>query len=459
MVDEKKYLNEFNKSLSAKSLISDRNDNDDIEKYSKEQLYELAFHERVTHYYNWSWMRERLTHFEDYGIRTFALVHFDIKDFKMINEIYGHTVADDVLRKVCQTMEKCSWAYFSCRCDNDNFAMMIEYDEEEVIRDRLMEMFSKMNRLDVDEKYTVFFRCGVAYISDVENYRVIITDMAKLAQRRGNNANATDINFYTDTMKDDQIKGKLIKNDLPRALANNELLVYFQPKYNPQNDEIVGAEALIRWNYHHEELWAPGRFVPYLENEGSIELIDYFVLEETCRQLETWKKENKKIIPISVNMSKILLRNQNVINKIMDTVSKYDVDTSMIEFEITETMAYDDQKYMLYIMEELRKCGFQLSLDDFGTGYSSLNMLSVMPITTLKIDKSFVDEIENPLDEKTKLIIQDVLSMSKHLNIKSVAEGVETENQKNLIKSWGCNSIQGYFYSKPLPVEEFEKLL
>ena len=456
MIDETQILNEHQNTIPSNNRVDD---NADFENYSKQELYELAFYESVTKHHNWNWMRDRLANFENYGIDKFAFVHFDIKDFKMINEIYGHSVGDKLLQKICTTMKNTSWVYFSCRCDNDNFAMVIKDAPEEVLEKELADFFDSLSHLDQDPTYNIYFRCGVACISDVENYRVIITDMAKLAQRLGESVNATDINFYTDEMKEDTIKGKLIKNDLSRAIEEDELLVYYQPKFNPTTNDIIGAEALIRWNYNHSVLWAPGKFVPFLEKEGSIEIIDYFVLEAVCKKLEEWKKTGKKMIPISVNMSKMQLHNQNVIGNIMNIVNKYDVDPKYIEFELTETLAYDDSKYMLLIMEKLRECGFQLSLDDFGTGYSSLNMLSLMPLTTLKIDKSFVDSIGLNNDGKICWIIKDILSMSKHLQIKSVAEGVETKEQKDLIEEWGCDSIQGYYYSKPLCEQDFEQLL
>ena len=148
-----------------------------------------------------------------------------------------------------------------------------------------------------------------------------------------------------------------------------------------------------------------------------------------------------------------------MLQNIMAIVDKYDVERKYIEFELTETLTYDDERYMLYVMDELRRLGFLLSIDDFGTGYSSLRLLSNLPLTTLKIDKSFIDEIENESSCRVRSIVQDILSMTQHLKITSVAEGVETAGQKELVKAWGCDYIQGYYYSKPLPVDEFEKKL
>lgn len=431
----------------------------EMDRFTKEELYNLAFFEEVTQYYNWSWMREKLVNFDRYGIDNYVFVHFDIKDFKMINEIYGHEAGDNVLRRVCRVMQQCDWAYFSCRCDNDNFAMMMKCCPPDEIRRLLTEMFGQVSSLEEDASYPLYFRCGVAAINNAGEYGALITDMAKLAQHLGVSANVTEINFYTDEMKEEQLKGKLIKKDLPRALEEKELLVYYQPKYDPSNNSVVGAEALIRWNLHHEKLISPGLFVPYLEKEGAIDIVDRFVLEQVCIKLEEWKKKGMKLVPISVNMSKAQLYSPVMLQNIMAIVDKYDVERKYIEFELTESLTYDDEFYMLHVMEELRRLGFMLSIDDFGTGYSSLRLLSSLPLTTLKIDKSFIDEIENEASSRVRSIVQDILNMTQHLKITSVAEGVETEGQKDLVEVWGCDYIQGYYYSKPLPVEEFEKKL
>lgn len=430
-----------------------------IDDYTKEELYNLAFFETVTKFYNWTWMRDRIDRFELYGIDDFILIHFDVKDFKIINEIYGHTVGDNLLISITKAIMSKDWTLFACRCDNDNFAIMAKRMPDEDLRKELEKLFDELSVLPEDKSYTVYFRCGVASINDVADYRVTITDMAKMAQIMGKQTNVTEINFYTDKMKDDEIKGKIIKSDLPRALSENEFLVYYQPKFNPNDDSIIGAEALIRWNYHKKEIWAPGKFVPYLEKENAIGVLDLFVLEEVCKKLEYWSSKGYKLVPISVNMSKTQLYNKNVISKILDIVNKYNVDRKYIEFELTESVAYEDEQYMLKIMHRLREEGFLLSIDDFGTGYSSLNLLSIMPLTTLKIDKSFIDEIEDNSSPKICHIIKDIVKMTKHLKITSVAEGVETKHQKDLIQQWGCNAIQGYYYSKPLPENEFENLI
>lgn len=433
-----------------------------IEEYTKKELYDSAFFDPVTGYYNWIWLQDHIINFEKYGIKDFGLVHFDVKDFKIINELYGHKVGDNLLRTITKNLSKLDWTYYSCRCHNDNFAIMIPKLSQEEISQKLNEFFNKITTLKEDKDYYIFFRAGVAMVNldTIKAERINITDMAKMAQNLGTKSNETEIHFYTDEMKNEELKGKLLKKELHRAFNDNEFLVYYQPKYDPNNNKLNGAEALIRWDYKHNEILSPIKFVPYLEKENVISQIDLFVLEETCKNLVKWKSLGYNLVPISVNMSKTQLYSSNMIDKILNIIHKYDIDHKYIEFELTESIAYDDINYMLSIMNKLRKEGFLLSIDDFGTGYSSLSLLANMPITGLKIDKSFIDELEKAEStSKIKFIIKDIIQMAKHLKITSIAEGVETENQKNLIKDWGCNSIQGYYYHKPLPVKDFEKLL
>ncbi len=430
----------------------------DINKFTKEDLLTMAYFEPVTLFYNWNWMRERIAEPKKYGIDTFAFVHFDVKDFKVVNELYGHDVGDNLLRKVCDILDEQDWAYYCCRCDNDNFAMMVKKIPDDEIRARLEAMFKRMEFLDEDSSYPIYFRCGVASIDDVGAYGATITDLAKMAQNSGVKPNETEIKFYTDKMREEQLKGKMLQSDLDRALAAGEFIVYYQPKYRPSDNVLVGAEALIRWNYHHEGIIPPSEFIPYFEKEGVIGKLDRYVLESVCQRLEEWKREGYKLVPISVNMSRAQLYSPVLVRSIEDIVNKYDVDRKYIEFELTESLAYGDTVYLIQVMNNLREMGFMLSIDDFGTGYSSLNLLANMPLTTLKIDKSFIDGIGEDSNRRVNYIVRNILDTTKDLEISSIAEGVESETQKNLLRDWGVDSIQGFYYSKPIPVDQFEKL-
>ena len=434
-------------------------DNANVEDFSKDNLFKLAYFEPVTNFYNWNWMLEKLCNYDKYDIDDYIFIHFDIKDFKMINEIYGHAAGDNMLRKVCSVLKSCDWIYFACRCDNDNFAMMAKKMENDAIWNNLDMMFRQMEYLEEDPTYPVYYRCGIAAIEDIMSYGTTVADLAKMAQSMGMKANETEINFYTEKMKEEQLRGKMLKKDLDRAMSEEELLVYYQPKYNPQTNELVGAEALIRWDYKHEQILPPADFVPYFESEGTISRIDRYVLERVCMKLEQWKSEGKQLVPISINMSRAQLYSPVLIETVLGIVNRYDVDRKYIEFELTESMAYYDSKYMIATMNRIRELGFMLSIDDFGTGYSSLSLLANMPLTTLKIDKSFVDDIAYDGNARSKYLVRNILDITKNFKISSVAEGVETEEQRDILKEMGVDYIQGFYYSRPVPEADFEKLL
>ncbi len=431
-----------------------------MQQYDIETLYNLAYKDRVTNYYNWNWMDEKLTDYRDEGIESYGFVHFDLKDFKMINEIYGHVVGNHVLTRISEKLQEQSWIYFGARCDNDNFAMMTKEMEKEEFLLKLQTLFAEITEMDIIPGYKIYYRCGAVLAKDATGIGSMAADPAKLAQSQGKKPNGTEIFFYTDEMKEREIRGKKLKNELPDAIKNGELLVYLQPKYDANSETLIGAEALVRWFYKHEQLMAPGMFIPYLERDGAIEKIDQFVLDRVCYKLDLWKKAGKKLYPVSVNLSRLHLNNPDLVEILCGIVDKYDISHELIEFELTESAAYDNKEYLLTVMHQLRGHGFKLSMDDFGTGYSSLSLLKDMPLNVLKIDKSFVDDIDTYSEEhKERLIIKDIIGMTKHMNVDSLAEGVETFEQKELLKEWGCQFIQGYYYSKPIPMDEYELLL
>ncbi|HOE08629.1 MAG TPA: bifunctional diguanylate cyclase/phosphodiesterase [Treponemataceae bacterium] len=427
-------------------------------KKQRDSYYRLAYHDPVTGYPNWNWMVNYISTSDSQD--GYDFVHFDVKSFKMINELYGHRAANTYLRQICDEMQKIPWKKCAVRCDNDRFAMITEPMKEEELRIRLLAFFAEISRLPADKAYPIYFRCGVVQYSNMGNNKSIIADFAKMAQRLGVKQNVTEIHFYTEQMKRNVLRSETLKRELPNSIKNGELLVYLQPKYCADSDKIYGAEALIRWNYHKENFLSPAEFVPLLEKNGAIEIIDRYVLNTVCKKLVEWKERNLPLYPISINLSRSQFNNVRMIEIIERIVSKYNLNRSLIEFELTESAAYNDQEYLLNTMMRIRDLGFNLSMDDFGTGFSSLSLLKDMPLTTLKIDKSFVDSIHHTNEShRDNLVVQDIITMTQHLNIASLAEGVETEEQRNLLRSWGCNYIQGYYYSKPIPVFDYEALL
>ncbi len=427
--------------------------------YSKDELIYKAFHDPITGYYNWSWMWDRLASYYLNGIIDYGFVHFDIKDFKMINELYNHQVANDVLLRVTKNIEAHKdWIYYGARCHNDNFALMIRDMPEDEVREKLTAFFAEISTLPEDPAYHIYYRCGVVNMRNAMDVGNIVADCAKMAQATGTGMNVTDIKFYTNEMHENLLWGKHLKAYLDTAIAEDEFLVYLQPKMNAVKGCLYGAEALVRWNYKHKSLLPPYHFIPHFEADDSIIKVDNQVLRKVCAKLKEWKEKGMPLYPISVNLSRKHMELFGLADYLTEIVDSYGVERSLIEFELTETAAYDNQSYMISVTDDLRSRGFRISMDDFGTGYSSFGLLKDMTLDTIKIDKSFVDLLVAEADmKKIQTIIRHIVSMARELGVTCVAEGAEDRNQVLALLEMGCEIIQGYYYSRPIPVEEFEE--
>ena len=432
--------------------------NKDTDQFDKKTLYNLAFYDTITGHYNWNHLVSFLEMPNDHGIKDYAFVHFDIKEFRVINEVYGHIAANKVLCNIVKAMKEADFVYASARCHNDNFAMMIKDMSEEESLSRLQDFFEKLSHLEEDKKYKIFYRCGLVPMQKAILLGNRVADAGKMAQALGQNHNKTEIIIYTDKMHDDISWGNYIKAYVETAITNDEFLVYLQPKFDIDKEVIKGAEALIRWNYKNKEFLSPGRFIPFFEKDGSIGKIDDIVLQKVCAALARWKKEGKPLYPVSVNLSRNRLYDRDLISHLTQIVDSYDVEHKLIDFELTESAGYDNTDHMIRILEELQAEGFKISMDDFGTGYSSLSLLTRMPLNTLKIDKSFVDNVSTDRErEEDIIVIRHIISLAKELGFTCLAEGAESKNQVDRLKELGCEVIQGYYYSKPIAISEYEK--
>ncbi|MBO5260651.1 MAG: EAL domain-containing protein [Coprococcus sp.] len=433
-----------------------------LDNMNKRDLYEIAYRDASTGHYNWNWLRGKLEQCKYIGLDQFAFARFDIKGYRLINNVMGRDVAKELFRFICDTMLKQDWILYSAKCERDEFAMIIKYMPEHEMKSRLHSFFEQIGQLPSNKKYKIFYSCGLVVYDEFEELRtnMRLEDMARMAHLQCIKTNVNEICIYTSEMKRSYIMAQRYKLDLPEAIENEDLVVYLQPKYNPQNDTLTGAEALIRWFYKGGDILSPGSFVPQFEADGTIDIIDRYVLRNICKKFKEWKALGFPLFPISCNLSRHQLTRPDLIYILCDIVDEYDVDHSLIDFEITESADFADVKYLIKVLNELKAQNFRISMDDFGTGYSSMALLKDMPLDIIKIDKSFIDGIgKGEPDNKDMLMTQDILTMSRHLGLKSLAEGVETFEQKEYLKEWGCHYIQGYYYSKPIPISAYEYLL
>lgn len=243
-------------------------------------------------------------------------------------------------------------------------------------------------------------------------------------------------------------------SELINSIKNNEFIIFLQPKFDTITENIVGAEALVR-KLKDGKIIMPDEFIPKYEETGIITKLDTYVLEKVCQLQKKWRNLNLPLLPISINESRHHLKNENHIQELQEMISRYDADANLIELEMTETTVVEDILVAKHAAEAVKKLGFIVSMDDFGTGYSAFNILKDIEIDILKIDKEFFNNLEN--NKRAQIIIETIVQMCKKLNIKTVAEGIETKEQVGFLKKIGCDIIQGYYFSKPITILEFEE--
>ncbi len=432
--------------------------NNEAANFEKETLYKSAFTDLITGHYNWNYLEAYLEVPADKKINDYAFAHFDVKEFSVINEAYSHIAANKVLFKIVKAMNESDFVLASCRCHNDNFAMLLKDMPEEELVEKLRDFFEKLSILEEDPNYKIYYKCGLVPMQRAMLSGNRVADFAKMAQALATNQKRTEVIVYTDIMHDNLSWGNYIKAYVETAIEQDEFVVYLQPKFDINKEKIKGAEALIRWNYKNKEFLPPYRFIPFFEKDASIGEIDDIVLKKVCASLAQWKKDGRPLYPISVNLSRSRLDDKRLIENLVNIVDSFEVDHKLIDFELTESATYDNQEHMLSVLKELRDRGFKISMDDFGTGYSSLSLLTNMPINTLKIDKRFVDSIAAENERREDIILlQHIIGLAKELGFVCLAEGAESKAQVDRLRELSCEIIQGYYYSKPIPIEEYEK--
>ncbi|MBQ7581944.1 MAG: EAL domain-containing protein, partial [Lachnospiraceae bacterium] len=349
---------------------------DDFDRFQKEDLYRMAFKDMITGHYNWNHLEAFLEVPGDKEIIDYAFAHFDIKQFRVINEAYGHIAANKVLSNIVKAMNDADYVYASARCHNDNFAMLLKDLPEAELKQKLKDFFEDLSVLEEDPFYKIDYKCGVVPMKRAMLSGNRVADAAKMAQALCTDQKGTEIVFYTDKMHDDLSWGNYIKAYVETAIEQDEFIVYLQPKFDIKTEKIKGSEALIRWKYKNRELSPPYRFIPYFEKDGAIAKIDDLVLKKICAAMDRWKKEGKPLYPVSVNLSRSRMYDENLIDDLVGIVDAYGVDHQLIDFELTESATYDNMEHMLSVLQELKDRGFKISMDDFGTGYSSLSLLT-----------------------------------------------------------------------------------
>lgn len=418
------------------------------------ELYYRANHDSITGLYN----RERFFEATAELIkrqpqRKFRIVCSDIKDFKLINDMYGDEMGNQVLRYEADLIKKYadSDAVYG-RINGDRFAICMPaecFDEDLIVSQisKLKEMFNRSN-------YHMHIYIGVYDVVDINEAVGTMCDKALISIQNIKGDYHKVISYYDWKLLDHELQKRQLVGEFEKAVSDEQFCIYLQPQTD-RHGKCYGSEALVRWKHPERGLIMPGYFIEPLEEAGLIYRLDEFVWELAVRQLKTWKDAGREDMYISVNISARDFYYIDVYESITGMVKKYGISPSSLRLELTETALASDITEIMELLTRLKNKGFIIEIDDFGSGYSSLNMLKDICADVVKIDREFLRETENA--KRSKDILEVIISLSKKMNMTVVAEGVETLQQVNMLADMGCEIFQGYYFSKPISVEEFEK--
>lgn len=384
----------------------------------------------------------------------FALVFIDIDNFKDINDFFGHSVGDEIIIEISAILAKhIKNGEIVARIGGDEFVIVFqEYKNNEELLKRLNLLLDSLNRTWTIHNQTISttVSMGVAEFPKTAKSVEELLKFADIALYEAKNRGKNKYVIFDEKLKQDVNKEIEIKTTMNKALENNEFELFYQGKFDI-NEKIIGCEALIRWNRNGKVI-SPADFIPIAEKSGFIIKLGNWVMQEVVKTQKEWENTPLKNLRISFNVSPVQFRSDSFLNDLKKCFK--DTNRKLFEMEITESVFIQEREKAKKIIEEIRRYGLKISLDDFGTGYSSLSFLREFEIDVLKVDKSFVDEIYS---EEGKIYVQTILNMAENLHLETIAEGVETRKQFEILKSLGCEYYQGYYFAKPLPKDEFEK--
>lgn len=390
-------------------------------------------------------------------IGEFGGVYFNIKHFSSINDRFGRDCATNIMKQFIHGIqEKILYEECICRVGGDNFVVLFKKDNLNIIKNYLSGMPITFND---EEAVTVTTTAGYYMIPEATESATDVMDRISTAYQLAKSVYKRPFLFYDDEIMQHQTHVKEIEMMFPSAIENEEFKVFYQPKTQLNNYQLAGAEALCRW-FRNGKVISPGEFIPVLEGSKAICTLDFYMLDHVCRDIRRWLDEGREAVKVSVNLSRLHLGDEDLLESILRIIDKYKVPHHFIEIELTETTTDVDYKELKKIVYGLREQDISTSVDDFGVGYSSLNLIREMPWNVLKIDKSFLPTQEEENNDPSKVkMLRHIITMSQDLGLECIVEGVETAEQVKLLKDCKCYLAQGFYFDRPLPVKEFEQKL
>lgn len=419
----------------------------------EEQLYKATYYDSLTKLPNKNKIKKNFNKIliSKQNKTKIAFIYIDIDNFNYINNTLGYKIGNELIKEVASSLKKhYGDSHYIARLNSDKFLVLfINYENIPTLKKEvknLVEIFRNLP-FSKEQKTYVSISVGVSLYKehgdefyDLLKYSDTALYFAKLSGK-------DRYVFYENKMIEDVYNPMYLTNQIRQAFEKNEFQMHYQPIIDVNTGLMVGAEALIRWNHSSKGFISPQDFIPIAETSGQIVKIEYWVIEEVCKQIKKWIKLNFKLPFISVNLSAKGLIEKDLVSYLTIMLEKYNISSIDIELEVTETALIHNMKHSLIVLNQLKEKGFNISLDDFGVGYSSLNYLKILPIDKVKLDKSLIDSIDK--NKKDDTLLKHIIELAHAMDLKVVAEGVETSEQSNLLKSMNCDYIQGYYYGKP----------
>jgi len=431
---------------------------------AEERLRYLSHFDELTGLGNRNLLKERLQSACERGRHSshdLAVLYIDLDRFKILNESLGHEVAD---RLLCEISRRLTHTFSSAntiaRLSGDEFVVVLEaYGSLSNLAHSGSRLLSRIGKpIIVDGQELVLgASIGVSLMPDNARDATTLLLQANMAMRHAKHLGGNTLQFFTERLRVPSLENLKLENQLRRAIDEGQLEVFYQPRLNLAEDRLDAAEALVRWNHPQQGLLAPGYFIALAEETGLIIPLGEFVLRQACRQARQWQLDGLAAIRVSVNLSVKQLRQGNFVSLVRQVLEDTGLPAHMLELELTESQLLDDIDNAISISQQLRALGVKLAIDDFGTGYSSLSYLKRFPVDFVKIDRSFISELEQFGDDAA--IVRAIIAMVHSLELQVVAEGVETQAQMDFLKEQRCDEIQGYLISRPVPAEQFAQLL
>ncbi|MFD3157113.1 putative bifunctional diguanylate cyclase/phosphodiesterase [Haloimpatiens sp. FM7330] len=425
-----------------------------------EKIQNLAYYDHLTKLPNRLFFTNQLKHELEKNHRG-TVLFLDLDDFKKINDSLGHNYGDMLLKKISNNLKQyVNQGDVIARFGGDEFLILlpevIHHTEAANIAQTILNMFNSKFKIGKKQVYISASIGIIIYPTEGDNVNLIIKN-ADTAMYKAKFLGKNRYCFFDKNLSNDISRKIEIENGLRTALSRGELDIYYQPQVDLKSGKIRGAEALLRWNSETLGKISPYEFIPISEQTGIIHNIFKWVLKSVCIQKKKWENKGYNFNTISINISSIQLQQQDLMKTVKNILQETNTNPEFLQFEITESVLMKNLHDNIQLLKEFKKMGLKIALDDFGTGYSSLNYLRKLPIDTVKIDKSFIDDITTSLEAKD--ITDGIIHLAHKIKLEVVAEGVEYKDQSELLKDMNCDMIQGYYFYKPLSIDTLEKTM